>query len=380
MQCPSCGAHYKKRTLKCPECGAFRNKNTAATSREPELDQVITLPKAQLPKAQQKARAKRTPSLIEFPGASKPTIPEWRKELGERVREVQERRAREATLEVGEIAVATVESSPRIAPPLELLPQAELPPMNPLVVAALQRIERANAQSNFSSNTAVATALDYEEEFDLEAHAVDLSEASAGALANESQNIQSPPERVHNLAVVPTPSPKTEAPESKIKPKRLIRDNDPALNYLDSIPTATLVDQSQRHSAPILLRLLGSILDLGVVCILSLPLLALVKLTDLPWHDVRVIAFVAGTLLVVGFLYQTISTALTGRTLGMKPFSLRVVDARTGLIPTGKQSAGRSLVYILSLASAGIALVYTFFDSEKHTAHDRFTRTAVIRM
>jgi hypothetical protein len=64
----------------------------------------------------------------------------------------------------------------------------------------------------------------------------------------------------------------------------------------------------------------------------------------------------------------------------MKPFSLRVVDARTGLIPTGKQSAGRSLVYILSLASAGIAFVYTFFDSEKHTAHDRFTRTAVIRM
>jgi uncharacterized RDD family membrane protein YckC len=111
-----------------------------------------------------------------------------------------------------------------------------------------------------------------------------------------------------------------------------------------------------------------------------LPLLALVKLTDLPWQDVRVIAFVAGTLLVVGFLYQTISTALTGRTLGMKPFSLRVVDARTGLIPTGKQSAGRSLVYILSLASAGIAFVYTFFDSEKHTAHDRFTRTAVIRM
>ncbi|MDQ2975001.1 MAG: RDD family protein, partial [Acidobacteriota bacterium] len=85
-------------------------------------------------------------------------------------------------------------------------------------------------------------------------------------------------------------------------------------------------------------------------------------------------------LLVVGFLYHTISTALTGRTLGMKPFSLRVVDARTGLIPTGKQSAGRSLVYILSLASAGIALLYTFFDSERHTAHDRFTRTAVIRM
>ena len=381
MQCPSCGAHYKKRTLKCPECGAFRNKNTAATSREPELDQLTTLPPPPLPKPKEKAPAKRAPSLIEFPGASKPAIPEWRKELGERVREVQERRAREATLEVGEIAATSIESSPRIPPPLELLPQAELPPMNPLVVAALQRIERANAQSNFSGNAAVATAVDYEQQFDLEANNADLCKASAAAIANEkSQNIPSHPERVHNLAVVPTPAPKTEVHESRIKPKRLIRDNDPALNYLDSIPTATVVDQCQRHSAPILYRLLGSILDLGVVCILSLPMLVLVKLTDLSWHDVRVIAFVAGTLLVVSFLYQTISTALTGRTLGMKLFSLRVVDARTGLIPTGKQSAGRSLVYILSLASAGIALVYTFFDSENHTAHDRFTRTAVIRM
>jgi uncharacterized RDD family membrane protein YckC len=381
MQCPSCGAHYKKRTLKCPECGAFRNKNTAATSREPDLDQITAVPQRPLPKPKQKAPVTRTPSLIEFPGVVKPSIPEWRKELGERVREVQERRAREATPEVAEIAPTSFESTPRIASPLELLPQAELPPMNPLVVAALQRIERANAQSNFSGNAAVATAVDYDQQFDLEAHTADLCEAGAATIANEEpQNLPSSPERVHNLAVVPTPAPKTEAPELRIKPKRLIRDNDPALNYLDSIPTAALVDQSQRHSAPILYRLLGSILDLGVVCILSLPMLALVKLTDLAWHDVRVIAFVAGTLLVVGFLYQTISTALTGRTLGMKPFSLRVVDARTGLIPTGKQSAGRAMVYILSLASAGIALAYTFFDSDKHTAHDRFSRTTVVRV
>jgi uncharacterized RDD family membrane protein YckC len=93
-----------------------------------------------------------------------------------------------------------------------------------------------------------------------------------------------------------------------------------------------------------------------------------------------VIGFAAGILVLVGFLYLTVSIAFTGRTIGMKLFSLRVVDARTGLIPTGGQSAGRAVVYILSLASAGIALAYTFVDSEKRTAHDRFTRTAVIRV
>jgi uncharacterized RDD family membrane protein YckC len=117
-----------------------------------------------------------------------------------------------------------------------------------------------------------------------------------------------------------------------------------------------------------------------VVCLLSSPLLALTELTNLEWRSPRVIGLAVGTLMVVGFLYLTVSIAFTGRTIGMKLFSLRVVDARTGLIPTGGQSAGRALVYILSLASAGIALIYTFIDSEKHTVHDRFTRTAVIRV
>jgi hypothetical protein len=34
-------------------------------------------------------------TLIEFPGATRP-VPEWRKQLSQRVREVQERKAREA--------------------------------------------------------------------------------------------------------------------------------------------------------------------------------------------------------------------------------------------------------------------------------------------
>jgi uncharacterized RDD family membrane protein YckC len=120
--------------------------------------------------------------------------------------------------------------------------------------------------------------------------------------------------------------------------------------------------------------------DLLFVAILSSPVVALVKLTDLQWQDSRTIGFAIGTYIVIGFLYLTIATAFTGRTLGMKLFSLRVVDARTGLIPTGGQSVARALIYMLSIASAGIALVYTLLNSDKHTAHDRLTRTAVVRV
>jgi uncharacterized RDD family membrane protein YckC len=125
--------------------------------------------------------------------------------------------------------------------------------------------------------------------------------------------------------------------------------------------------------------MLSALADLIAVGILSAPFLALTGLTNFEWRNPRVIGFAAGTFLVVGFLYLTVSVAFTGRTIGMKLFSLRVIDARTGLIPTGSQSAGRSLVYLLSLASAGIALIYLFINHEKHTVHDRFTRTAVIR-
>jgi uncharacterized RDD family membrane protein YckC len=114
--------------------------------------------------------------------------------------------------------------------------------------------------------------------------------------------------------------------------------------------------------------------------VLSAPVIALVKLTDLKWQDSRTIMFAAGTFIVMGFLYLTISTAFTGRTLGMKPFSLRVVDDRTGLIPTGGQSAARAFLYLLSLASAGIALIYTLVNPERRAAHDRVTRTAVVRV
>ena len=190
-----------------------------------------------------------------------------------------------------------------------------------------------------------------------------------------------PAERVHNLAVVPPLEQKPDEPIETVKPKRLIRDdNDPALNYLDNIQTAFDVDVSKHQSAPIISRIGSALVDLIVVCLLTSPALALTRLASLEWQDPRVIGFTAGVFVVMAFIYLTAITALTGRTLGMRLFSLRVVDARTGLIPTGTQSAGRALVYILSLASAGIALMYLFIDRERRTAHDRCTRTAVVRV
>jgi hypothetical protein len=169
---------------------------------------------------------RRATSLIEFPGVNRSVMPEWRKELGERVREVQERRAREATIEAGEES--------KSVPILELLPQAEASPMNPLVVAALRRIERAHSQNG--GQTALATALAYEEQ-----PTVDIDPALANSAIEETV---CKPERIHILAVVPTPEIDAASDlEEPRRPRRVIDDHNPALNYLDSIPTSVRVDR-----------------------------------------------------------------------------------------------------------------------------------------
>lgn len=318
--------------------------------------------------------------MIEFPGVNRSSLPEWRKELGERVREAQEKRAQKAMTEAAEFEPLFSELESKTAPMLELLPQTEITPMNPLVVAALRRIERAHSQPG--GNGAAVTALAYEEQPTLDLNTTPTN----SAIDSEIDEVVSKPERVHNLAVVPTPEvTKPEvtpaaAPPAPRKPRRVIDDrNDPCLNYLDSIPTSLRVESRGYDSAPVFRRILSAVTDLAVVGLISSPILALTELTSFEWQSPRVIGFVVGAFLVVGFLYLTVSVAFTGRTLGMKLFSLRVIDARTGLIPTGGQSAGRSFVYLLSLASAGVALIYLFISREKHTVHDRFTRTAVIR-
>lgn len=378
MKCPECGATLKKIAPKCNECGA-QLKKTSGPLAKPKSRQVELTPTVTVKQAEPRTQ---TPSLIEFPGINRNALPEWRKELSERVREKHERRAREAVLEAAGTPTVAVDDTPATAAMLELLPQTELPPVNPIVEAALKRIERAHlASSSFSGGrVALATAVAYDEpQAFAEVNEVALPDASVD-LVSES-DVESKPEKTHNLTVVPNPAATTEEPASITrKPKRVIGEtNDPALNYLDTVPTALLVERREHVAASTLRRAFAAIMDLAITFVLTAPLLALNNLTRLEWQNWRVIAFSAGSFLLVGFLYLTIVTAFTGRTMGMRLCALRIVDARNGLIPTGGQSAARASIYLLSLASGGILSLYVFLDREKNTLQDRFTRTAVIR-
>ena len=319
-------------------------------------------------------------TLIEFPGVSRNSLPEWRKELSERVREVQEKRAREAAREAAEAERKRMATA--INPPqLELLPPTPMPAMNPLVAAALKRIERAHQPApaeNRQPGTTLATAVAYAPEREENEMSETVSPNQQLAFEPEIPVVETPviEEKVSHLAVVPV----VEKVQEPVRPpKRLIKDdpNDPALNYLDSIAKNLRVDELERRSASAFRRVFCALLDLIFCALLSAPIAGAMYLTGSNLQEMRVIAVLAGSVIVVTFIYLTLMTALTGRTWAMRLLSLRVIDTKTGLIPTGGQAIGRSFFYLVSLPTL-VGIFFALVSREGYTAHDRFTRTAVV--
>jgi uncharacterized RDD family membrane protein YckC len=368
MQCPSCGVISDSDDF-CPDCNAGVKSN----------DDDIEVETLEVDESQPVSTARPQSRLIEFPGVSRNAVPEWRKELSERVREVQERKAREAANEAEQLRVATNTVSP---PQLELLPQAEAPVINPLVAAALKRIERAHQGAPIQRSKAVA-AVAYaparEEHESLQPSLISPEPQLSFEPELQTAIIEEPREKTVNLVIVPHPEPVT-APDPAPAPKRLISDdlNDPALNYLDTIPRDVWEDEHVRNRASAFRRLVGAFFDIIICGALTSPIAAAIWYTGNNLRDTRTIIILAACIVVVAFLYFTINTALTGRTWAMRLFSMRVIDVKTGLIPTGGQSIGRSFLYLISLATAGLGILFALVSREGYTAHDRFTRTAVI--
>jgi len=326
----------------------------------------------------------RKSTLIEFPGVSRHAMPEWRKELSERVREVQEKRARETAREAAEAERQRVETA--INPPqLELLPPAQMPAINPLVVAALKRIERAHQPApaeNRQPATTLATAVAYAPEREENDMSETVSPDQQLAFEPELPVAEPPPppvvEKPHHLAVVPVSEPVIEKIVPPKPSKRLIiDDNNPSLNYLDSVAKNVRVDELAKRSASAFRRLGCAVLDLIFCALLSSPIAGAMYLTGSNLQDRRAVVVLAGSAIVITFFYLTLMTALTGRTWAMRLLSLRVIDRKTGLIPTGGQSIGRSFLYLLSLATV-VGIVSALVSREGYTVHDRFTRTAVV--
>lgn len=372
-----------------------------------------------------KAEQSATPAstLIEFPGS--PARPQWRKELSERVREIQERRSRAAVLESGVADRKSASPSSAAAPaaPLGLVPPAETPEVNPIVIAALQRIERARqmpppvrATSRGTATALKARVVEPEIEeiperapaavVPPESRAVPVAQkeltpqASVRAVAgDEKTSDRKPsaenPQRAHKLVAIPAHpiaakvEPQRSAkvatatastPVAAAQPRRVFNEvlDDALLDRIEREASATKA-MTEGERAPAISRMVAAVIDLFIVAFAASPFAAVIVLMDGNWMDGRVSGAMLGFAVVVMFLYQVTATALAGRTWGMSLVSLYIVEAERGRAPTTGQAMGRAIIYILSLASFGIGILYALFDSQGRTAHDHLSGTIVVR-
>ncbi|MFN2455580.1 MAG: RDD family protein [Pyrinomonadaceae bacterium] len=448
MQCPACRAVYSNGLDLCPRCQTPAQKSSAepdiAETKEAartiddareqsiltvELDDKSSAINASATEsgapvsreAAAKTNEAAASTLIEFPGAARASRPQWRKDLSERVREIQERRAREAPREDRARATHTIPTQatppqnstqastvPDIAAAqLGLVPPVDAPAVNPIVVAALRRIERARqatpppaatrARATSMSGAATAVARVAEEQYE---HAPELKNSPPQALpppsthATAAATVQAEsttetvktPElqtKTHNLVVVPAHSiPQESVP--KTPPRRIVpevADEAATPGRLDAqaIEEMHAAAFPENDRAPLSPRLIAGIVDLLVVAFASTPFAAIIELTNGNWTDIRVGAAMGGIIVLVMFLYLTASTALAGRTWGMSLFSMHAVDVHTGLWPTTRQAITRAIAYMLSLAACGLGLAYALMDAEGRAVHDLLSGTIVVR-
>ena len=414
MQCPSCRAVYSNGLDVCPRCKTPALKSHAETITEPietSAEIMTASSSASDPAIEEtealptRAAAQASSTLIEFPGVSRASRPQWRKDLSERVREIQERRARDAEAGSEEALQRQIKqpAAEVAAPQLGLVPQQDAPAMNPIVAAALKRLERAREsqpsmprpRGSMGGAAAAAIARVAEEQYQTDPKpalaqvaapstvpATEPSQLLKAEKTLETKTVE--PTREHSLIIVPAqPLTKVAIPANKPEPKRIISETaeNTVLENLEEEEAASVdfAEGLYDDRAPVLSRIAGSAIDMLVVAFASSPFAAIIELTNGNWGDWRVMASMGGIVLVVMFLYLTAATALAGRTWGMSLVALRAVDADTGLLPTTRQSIGRAILYILSLLTLGLGILYALFDAEGRTAHDHLSGTAVVR-
>jgi uncharacterized RDD family membrane protein YckC len=329
-----------------------------------------------------------TSTLIEFPGAAR-SVPEWRRQLSQRVREVQERKAREAAEELAAAQQAGVVSCALPSGQLELVADLEQPLMNPIVSKALERIDRARRGDGATSQgAATATAHALAAHLFTDAEAAIETKPKLTVVPAPLPTIPAP------IEVVVNPQPQVLSPEAtetgpseiaaepirpERKPVRLISDNDESLSYLETCLQLPALDTDKRTDlASLTRRTIAGAFDLLLIALMISPAAAAIKFSGGNWYDPRVLELMGGIIAATMFAYFTITTAMTGRTLGMRMFSLRTIDLHTGMIPTGGQSIKRAIGHVFSLIFFGLGLAYALIDPDGRTIHDRFSHTIVI--
>lgn len=138
-------------------------------------------------------------------------------------------------------------------------------------------------------------------------------------------------------------------------------------------------DDEIEDLAPVSMRFGAGLFDMIVGGFASMLVLAPLALNGDDWFTASGTLIAAGIWACVMFLYMTLCLGLLGRTLGMRLFSLELVDAVENEYPTLQQAAVNSSLFLLSLTFFGSGFITMFFNEERRAVHDLLSGTILVR-
>ncbi len=150
--------------------------------------------------------------------------------------------------------------------------------------------------------------------------------------------------------------------------------------YDHDMPEAEVAESEEIDDLPLMsMRFSAGIFDLIVGAGASLVLLLPFVIMGGDWFSLSGLVAFIPTCAIVMFVYLTAAVGFYGRTLGMRLFSLELIDAEENEYPTLHQSAVNAAVYLLSLALAGAGFITVLFNDEKRAAHDILSGTIMVK-
>ncbi|MEJ7623235.1 MAG: RDD family protein [Pyrinomonadaceae bacterium] len=131
--------------------------------------------------------------------------------------------------------------------------------------------------------------------------------------------------------------------------------------------------------APFSMRFSAGLFDLIITGFASLLLLSPAAFMGAEWLTGYGALAILGMFAFVTFLYMTICLGFFGKSMGMRLFSLELVDAAENEYPSMQQAAINSSVFLLSLGFAGAGFLTVFFNEERRAVHDLLSGTILVR-
>ena len=338
---------------------------------------------------------KTSPTLVDFKNRNAP-LPDWRIQVQNAVQQ------RKGTSSAGSqpVSFPANGSAALNAETSSSVPETKVDVAAPLVAKAMNRI--AESRKVFSETTKTTPKPQTPQRpFGVVQPNGNTGAAAAPARVNASPKptlVASPPisakrdtnklppiaevagaqESISKKAIEADPEPQ-ETPSGRLMPdiKRIeIKIEQPAVTQETA---GAAYDDEIEDLAPFSMRFGAGLFDMIIAGFAAMLLLSPLAFTNSNWFSAAgLLTFVAAVALV-SFIYMTLCLGFYGKTMGMRLFSLELVDAVENEYPTLRQAAVNSLLFLVSLGLLGAGFLTSFFNEERRAAHDLLSGTILVR-